>query len=145
MILRSCGIPATIYEVPFWGSRNGSHAGDAFWSSKAQKMITRYEWVTYDPEYYVRPTKVIRYTYRYTGAYSDHNAPYLNGEELQIPQMTRDHWCDATADHTAVSEIKISISHKIAERMGLGYLYVMNYGEWVPVSYRNFISLHNPK
>lgn len=135
MILRTCGIPATIYEVPFWGSRNGSHAGDVYWSSEAQKMVSRYSWVEYDLEYYVRPAKVVHYTFRYTGEYQERIEPWLHGEIFQIPQMSGNHWYDATAVHNAVSNIQFHVPDEISDRLKLGYIYVMNYGEWVPVDY----------
>src|SRR5690606_22040848 len=53
---------------------------------------------------------------------SDEIAPYLKGEELQIPQMTGDHWFDATRDYMAVSNIDIPVSENITKKIDLGYI-----------------------
>lgn len=140
MILRTCGIPATIDEVPYWGSRNGSHASDVFWSAKEQKMITGYEREFVNDSLARRPAKVVRYTFHYTSAFNKEISLYLKGEEFQIPQMAGNHWYDATADHTSVSDVHIPVRKEIADRMELGYLYVRNYDDWVPVHYGRVMS-----
>src|SRR5690606_41170068 len=42
--------------------------------------------------------------------------------ELQIPQMTGDHWFDATRDYMAVSNIDIPVSENITKKIDLGYI-----------------------
>src|SRR5690606_26153327 len=41
---------------------------------------------------------------------------------LQIPQMTGDHWFDATRDYMAVSNIDIPVSENITKKIDLGYI-----------------------
>ena len=122
LILRTCGIPATIDEAPYWGSMNGSHGCEVLWNAGQQKMLAGSGLEFYDQSLNRRAPKVIRHTFRYTGAYSDEIAPYLKGEELQIPQMTGDHWFDATRDYMAVSNIDIPVSENITKKIDLGYI-----------------------
>lgn len=135
MIQRTWGNPATIDEVPYWGSQNGSHAADVFWNAQEGKMKDALDKEFYIPEIGRRPTKVIRYTYRRTGAYTDRIAPLLHGEELQIPQMRGDHWFDVTEEYSPVVDVDFSVQGKVPVGLDLGYIYVMDYGEWVPAFY----------
>lgn len=133
MILRTWGIPATIDEVPFWGSKNGSHTADVVWDARNGRMYCEYEF--FDPEDNRRPAKVIRHTYRKTGAYTNYIAPWTEGEELQIPQLRSDHWFDVTAGYRPVEDVIYPIGDNWPAKTELGYIYVMNYGKWVPTFY----------
>lgn len=133
LIQRTWGIPATINEVPFWGSQNGSHAAEVVWNAQKGRMYDGEEF--YVPEINRRPAKIIQYSFRRIGAFTEGIAPYLNGEELQIPQMRGDHWFDVTGDHSPVTDVHFPIQGSLPTGMELGYIYVMNYGDWVPVHY----------
>ena len=135
LIQRTLGTPATIDEVPYWGSQNGSHASDVFWNAQEEKMRDELHKELYLPEAGRRPTKVIRYTYRSTGAFTNQIAPFLNGEELQIPQMKGNHWFDVTGEYSPVVDVHFSVRDKLPAGLDLGYIYVMNYGDWVPAHY----------
>lgn len=135
MILRTCGIPATIDEVPFWGSMNGSHAADVYWSTVDNKMVGGNGQEFYIPEIGRRAAKVIRHTFRYTGVYTQKIAPNLKQADFQIPQLKGDFWYDVTKEYTTVDNLKFFVDSKIRKRSDIGYIYVMNYGQWVPLFY----------
>ena len=133
LIQRTWGIPATINEVPYWGSQNGSHATEVVWNAHEGKMYDGEEF--YRPEANRRPAKIIQYSFRRTGAFTDGIAPYLNGEEFQISQMRGDHWFDVTSVHAPVTNIHYPVQGNLPPEMELVYIYVMNYGDWVPTHF----------
>lgn len=133
MIQRTWGIPATIDEVPYWGSVNGSHTVEVNWNAREGRMYG--ELKLYNPEIRRRPAKVIRHCFRNTGAYTNFIAPWIDGEELQIPQMRTDHWFDVTAEHGPVMDVIFPVGDNWPDKTKLGYIYVMNYGKWVPIHY----------
>lgn len=133
MITRTWGIPAAVEEIPYWGSQNGSHAAEAFWNPAVGKMVS-------DPDFSIsdnhrRPAKIVRYTFRKTDAFSRQIKPYLNGDAFQIPQMSGDHWFDATGQHTDVAKVEYPVGSSWPDKIKLGYIYVMDYGQWVPIHY----------
>lgn len=133
MILRTWGVPAVVDEVIYWGSQNGSHTAEVIWNPELGKMDSGHDF--YFTNTRRRPSKVIRHSYRKTGVYTKMIAPYLHGAELQIPQMKNDHWFDVTAEHCPAGDLVYPVGDQWPVDLELGYIYVMNYGNWMPVSY----------
>ena len=136
-ILRSCGLPATIDEIPYWGSKNGSHATDVFWDYTLPGFRTGLERSLYNPEEARRPAKVVRHTFHYTGKYDQEIRPYFSSESFPVPSMANNFWIDATSDHTTTSDVIISIDTNQIWNVHSdpGFIYVLNYGEWMPIHY----------
>ncbi|MGE7777249.1 hypothetical protein ACQKLP_21195 [Chitinophaga sp. NPDC101104] len=122
--LRSTGIPATVDIVPFWGSKNGSHAGDVYWNNEERKM-------TPGPgRRFDRAAKVFRLTFRNHGSWSRQIKPHVQEKDFLLDFLRNDQWVDVTKEHNPVGDVTLPIGNTSA---GIAYICVFDYGEWVPV------------
>lgn len=77
-----------------------------------------------------RPSKVFRYSFQNQHSWTDSIKPVTGGNFL-LEQLKHDHWTDATADHTNVTNIVYTLPDSV--RSAFAYICVFNYGQWKPV------------
>lgn len=124
-VLRSAGIPATVDIVPFWGSKNGSHAGDVYWNNEERKMMPG------PGRQFHRAAKVFRLTFRNHGSWSQQIKPYVNESDFLLDFLRNDQWLDVTQEHNPTSDITMPVVTNAIP--GTAYICVYDYGEWVPL------------
>jgi hypothetical protein len=124
MILRSFGIPASIDFIPYWGSRNGSHAIAVFWDDSLQGFRTA------SGRELINPAKVFRYSFKkQNNGWTDSILPVIGKEPFLINFLKHDHWTDVTAEHTKTA----TVVYPVADQYHFAYLCVYNYGQWIPI------------
>ena len=125
-VLRSWGIPAIVDFVPFWGSKNGSHASEVF--------IGKYgEIQTASGRELKRAAKIFRCSFRKIDMLKKYPATTMEQIIHVLPFLSNNHISDVTKEHTGVTDIVYPIKNCGDQK--IAYILVYNYGRWVPVFY----------
>lgn len=128
--MRAAGIPAAVDDVPYWGSKNGSHS-DFVSLDSTGKLRTN---VTTLHKNFLRKTaKVLRRTAFYQGNYSEGYASFgVQNDPHFPPFLKNDFFIDVTEEHTQAFDLKYDLP-ETQKNSPYAYICVYNYGEWKPI------------
>ncbi|MCY4778314.1 transglutaminase-like domain-containing protein [Sphingobacterium sp. UT-1RO-CII-1] len=128
--MRAAGIPATIDNVPYWGSKNGSHSDFVSLDSTGH---LRTNVTTLHKNFLRKAAKVLRRTAFYQGNYSEKYVALGVENDPNFPSFLKnDFFIDVTDQHTLAYNLKYDLpdAYKNAQ---YAYVCVYNYGEWKPI------------
>jgi len=146
-IMRAMGVPVVMDYVPFWASKNGSHAWNAlidhgrsidFVGSETDPGMnkiefTRTAWIRR------KRAKIFRRTYEI-----QKNSLALTADSsVQIPETFKSaYFIDVTKEYVPVSDVSLTVAH-LPDNQRFAYLCVFNDNEWRPVCWSSLNALGN--